>query len=260
MGQVPRLPLYLIIGDGRVSRHLAAYLSDRGALIWLWSRRQGFYSGSTHGPKFSEPPNLKDLAALADAVLLAIRDDAITDFAANELSDVKTSLVHFSGRLEIDGVFGFHPLCTLGWQILGRNEYPQIPFVTSESETLFRALFPRLTNPVYHIDADQKAQYHALCSLSGNLSQLLWIYARNMFEGSLSLPSDVLNLYMNKTVENVISKGANALTGPWVRGDHATIATHLSVLPAEAAKVYRAGLDLYNEFNKTQAAQLELKS
>jgi predicted short-subunit dehydrogenase-like oxidoreductase (DUF2520 family) len=88
-----------------------------------------------------------------------------------------------------------------------------------------------------------KAAYHAALSVASNYLVTLTDIARQLArQGGVdeALLSALLGPLMRGSLANALSMGTQqALTGPIVRGDAATVARHLAVLPPDLQPVYR---------------------
>lgn len=222
MRQVPADPHFLLVGDGRLARHLAHYLTLLGLPFDQWSRRQG------------PPSALRDYADRASHVLLAISDSALAAFVEDH-PDLHNCF-HFSGALTIAGATSVHPLMTFSHELYPLDVYKSIPFIC-EAESL-----PGFPNRSFALDPAMKPLYHALCVMSGNFTVLLWEKAFASF-ASLGLPREVLLPYLAQVATNLITAapGESVLTGPLARGDSTTIDKNLAALGGDPyADVYRA--------------------
>src|SRR5262245_49583021 len=160
---------YGFVGDGRVSRHWRHYFGSLGIPWSLWSRRRARVAGS------KGPATPARAFANCPVILLAVSDDAIAgvvdEFRSEGLGD--RSFVHFSGGRTVPGAFGVHPLMGFGPRLYAPPFYRGIPvFAEATAEhpdavARFQALFPALPNPCYALRTEDKAAYHALCSLAG---------------------------------------------------------------------------------------------
>lgn len=233
----------LLIGRGRLAHHLAhdwtqvfAQTPDSPRLT-RWDRSQ---------PTSQLIQKLKS----ASLVAVAISDSALAGFIQqHQPHNPKAIWIHFSGALEVAGAQSFHPLMTFGPELYDDSEYRRIPFITThesrEHSTDDYTPFEwpaelQLPNPLYQISAAQKAQYHALCVLSGNFSSLLWEKAQTEFE-KMGLDPKVLKPYAEKCLDNIFKHRALALTGPLVRGDFVTQEKNLAALACDPYQnVYRA--------------------
>jgi predicted short-subunit dehydrogenase-like oxidoreductase (DUF2520 family) len=208
----------LLVGNGRLSRHLQHYFDLEGIRWRLWARamRQPL-EGTLDG---------------ARAVLLLISDDAIEGFLARHVDPAGPPWIHCSGCLVTPLATGVHPLMSFGDELYEPDRYRRIPFVCDRGAAPFAALFPRLSNPHFEIDPAQRPLYHALCAMAGNFTTLLWQHAFATFEGRLSLPRSVLYPYLEQVASNLV-RSASPLTGPLARGDHRTIERHLEALEGD---------------------------
>ncbi len=220
-------PSYGLVGRGRVASHMAHYLELEGQQVTRWRR------GFQHPPAES----LSD----TDIILLAISDNALDGFIADNPALRDRPLVHFSGSRVVNGAHGLHPLMTFGPEVYDLEFYRSIPFVEERGDLGFKDLFPHLRNPSWAIDPDDKPLYHALCVLAGNFTTILWAKAMEEFESRLGLPRDVLRPYLERTAVNTLDQGREALTGSLARGDRETIARDLEGLDGdEFREVYLA--------------------
>ncbi|MBF0547033.1 MAG: DUF2520 domain-containing protein [Candidatus Riflebacteria bacterium] len=233
---------YGIVGSGRVSRHFAKYFQLLGLDFTTISGR-GVARAEIEA-KFAE----------CDVLLVLISDDQISDFIEKNLhSFPKSTLVHFSGCLSIEGVQGAHPLMTFSNEIYDLDTFSRIPFVCEKGKSRFEDLFPNLKNPVYYIDSEMKPFYHALCVMAGNFTSILWQKLFRDFEEKLRIPPEAAFLYLQKVVENLVGNFREALTGPFARGDYKVIEKNLKSLQNdEFQKIYLAFAGLFenNRENK----------
>jgi predicted short-subunit dehydrogenase-like oxidoreductase (DUF2520 family) len=226
-------PTYGLIGRGRVATHMARYLEFEALPFVNWHR------------EMLSPPEAA--LASADTILLAISDGAIRPFLADHPELRHRPVVHFSGSLVIDGAHGLHPLMTFGPDLYDLETYRSIPFIEEKSGASFRELFPRLDNPSWPLEPDDKALYHALCVLAGNFTTLLWAKAFEDFERRLGLPPEALLPFMAQTCRNTSTTGRMALTGPLARGDMETVKRDLQALEGDPyARVYRAFAEIFD--------------
>lgn len=235
MRQVPPLAPapFGIVGDGRVARHFSHYFTLLGLQALTWSRRS------------STGPPVEALAGCG-TVLLLIRDAAIVPFleAWPELRSHR--LVHCAGSLVVPGVACAHPLMTFGPRLYDRETYRSIPFVLDADSCPFEELLPGLPNASCTIPADERAYYHALCVMAGNFTALLWRHLFAQFEDRLRIPAAAAHPFLAQTAANLAADPSQALTGPLVRGDAATIAANLDALDGDAFQdVYAAFVRVY---------------
>lgn len=242
MRQVPANSSFLLIGNGRLARHLAHYFELEAIPFSVWSRND------SSPPVVAGP--LASSAALPQLaprhILLAINDSAIEPFIREHRLDElgsQTRVVHFSGALVTPLAASAHPLMTFGERLYDLPTYRAIPFVVEAGRVDFSELLPGLKNPFFALNAELKPLYHALAVASGNFTVLLWEKVFADFEEKLGLPREVLRPYLAQTAKNLgqVEKGDSVLTGPLVRGDVATLAKHLTALKGDSlALIYQA--------------------
>jgi len=208
---------YALLGSGKVARHVQQYLRFLNLPFRTWTRSEGSVS-------------LQTTVQSASHVLFAVSDGAIANLAQDWLSSGKT-LVHFSGALNIPGLHAAHPLMTFGSKLEERAWYEKIPFVLDTGDTL-ADLLPGLPNPFCTLPPEQRALYHALCTLAGNFSSLLWRQIGDRFEQNLGMPRALLTPFLQQCAVNSAAP-TSQLTGPVVRGDWGTVKKHLSTLNSD---------------------------
>lgn len=217
---------YLFVGNGRLSKHLQYYFRELHLPFLVWSRAEGI-------------SELYDRMELATHILLPISDQAIADFYKAHLENSSKTVVHFSGAFEFEGVHCAHPLMTFGYDLYEPDFYRGIPFITSSSLP-FDQLLPGVPNSFYRINPKDKAYYHSLCVLGGNLTSLLVSKMRAGMK-ELGLPDEISKLYVEKSVENVYENPDRFFTGPLARKDFPTVLRNLSALKDDPyQKVYQS--------------------
>jgi hypothetical protein len=232
MKQVPK---YLLIGNGRVARHMAQYFHLLKFPFMTWQRNQS-------------QTDLHELLQQATHVLLLINDNAIQDFADKNLQTHNGVHIHFSGSLVSANVYGAHPLQTFNNAYYTLEEYQSIPFILDDNAPELADLLPGLNNSYARLNPENKTRYHALCVLSGNFSCLLWQKLFNDLEGKLNIPKQMAFEYLRQQTQNLITDSANALTGPLVRNDRETIDKHLAVLSNDEFKeIYESFVNCYDK-------------
>jgi predicted short-subunit dehydrogenase-like oxidoreductase (DUF2520 family) len=216
---------YLLVGNGRLSKHLQHYF-DLESISWrVWER-------SSSAP-------VEEAVEGARAVLLLISDDALDGFLERHADPDGPPWIHCSGSVVTPLASGAHPLMSFSDELYDLETYRRIPFVCSRGGEPFATLFPDLVNPHFIIEAEHMPVYHALCTMAGNFTTLLWTKAFEEFE-RLLLPREILYPYLERVAAN-LEGSPSPLTGPLARGDRNTMNRHLEVLGGDAyGDVYRA--------------------
>jgi predicted short-subunit dehydrogenase-like oxidoreductase (DUF2520 family) len=230
-----QVPHYLLIGNGRVSRHFQHYFSSLPVTYSVWQRQQPI-------------AELHQLLENATHILLLINDSAIEAFIQQHLSHVAQLIIHFSGSVVTQYAYGAHPLMTFSHHLYDLNHYSAIPFIVDHDAPDFAALLPGLPNPHVRLHTSLKPKYHALCVLSGNFSCLLWQKLFSTFEKEFNIPENIAHLYLSQQTQNLLTHSASALTGPLVRGDQQTLAKNRAALTNDPFQaVYESFITCYKK-------------
>lgn len=219
-------PHFLIIGSGRLARHLKHYFQLLDFKYSDWDRTQDAQVLSC---------NLDN----ASHVLLAVSDSAIANVYQKHFDGFDRTVVHFSGALIVPGTIAAHPLMTFGEKLYSLEFYQKIHFSLTGANQLTQAL-PGLQNSFSILSSEQKPLYHALCVMGGNFTTLL---VQKMLAGfnEMNLPSEAANEYMQRILENVFENPQQALTGPLARRDRGTIEKNIAALGRDPyQKIYSA--------------------
>ncbi len=235
--QVPTT-YYLIIGRGRLARHMCRYFELKNIPFLQWSRADA-------------PEDLIKFLNVSKLVFLAISDDTIENFITkHKLSADNT--VHFSGALSTPRALQLHPLMTFSEQLYDLQTYESFAFVSPQDTPALSLLIPELSNKQYFIPPGSEALYHALCVLSGNGTTLLWQTVFEQFTQRFSIPQEALWPYLEQIVYNLQKNSSTALTGPWVRNDQGTISKNtLALQNTSLANLYKSFSDTF----KSQQAE-----
>lgn len=216
---------YALLGSGRLAYHLQYYLKQLELPFKIWSRN-GNPAFNSEQDRDGGLRLLKTLRGTSH-VLLAVKDEAIADVLLKIQAD--QIAVHFSGALRIEGAVCAHPLMTFGEQQETLEWYRRIPFVVDEGQ-VFSEILPGLPNVHVAVAPERRMLYHALCSLAGNSTYLLWQAIGREFKEALQLSPEVLTPFLHQVVENAARGGPLNFTGPVARGDWRVVRAHLDAL------------------------------
>ncbi len=247
----------LVVGAGPVGHALAAGLSEAGFQLRHWSRARG--------PLFEEQDGRPRQAP--DIVLLAVRDEAIPQAARyileHQAAGPDSVLLHCAGALppaevfqaelgRVRGVGMLHPLHSFvtGEEVVAQKTLRGVVFAIS-GDTAGRdaaeLLCQALGGVALPLSPEQQAAYHAAAVLAaGHVAALLDVASHVLANIGLHRPDaeKALAALTRSVVDNIERVGLPAaLTGPFARGDGATVARHLvglAGISAEAEAVYRA--------------------
>jgi predicted short-subunit dehydrogenase-like oxidoreductase (DUF2520 family) len=249
-----------LIGPGRAGVGLALALAQAGYSVRLHGRNKKNIPAPialTVGDGRKPPPWIGDV----DIVILTVRDDAITPLAqslatARAITE-RHVLLHLSGvqgqealgpLVTTRAALGsFHPLQTIvepeltparlkgAWAAV-----EGMPGAVEAGEQIAKDLGMR----PFRIATKSKAIYHAGAVFASNYLVVVEAIAQRLLRHAGLSDADAwaaLRPLVEGTFENLSRlEPREALTGPVVRGDTATIVRHLESLAIDDAKLYRA--------------------
>ncbi|MDR1393265.1 MAG: pantoate--beta-alanine ligase [Bifidobacteriaceae bacterium] len=241
-----------IIGFGRVGGAFAGALIQAGHPIVAVTARSPA-SRERAGlilPKL-DPVSPSRLAKQADLVFLTVPDDQIKDLAES------LAKVWRPGQIVVHaaGVYGWevlepvsraggialavHPVMTFTGTSLDVARLRGTPCAIDAAPgmaPLAAALALELGGQPFVVSSEHRPAYHAaLAHAANHLVTLICQAAEVLRASGVDSPAEVLGPLTRAALENALSSGAGALTGPAARGDDATLAAHLASLVSYAA-------------------------
>lgn len=245
---------YLIIGNGRLARHLSFYFSSLGIKYQIWARNK------------NTPAELLAFSKTATRILLAISDKAVDSFILSYPHIPQNKWVHLSGALSLPGIYSAHPLGSFGEKLNPIKWYSEIFFIVEKQVGLkkisFSALLPGLPNPSAEISNHDKPYYHSLCVMSNNFSTILFQKLFAGLEQDLNIPKKAAYGYLKQTVFN-LEHSQNPLTGPLARQDWGTIEKNKQALQHRQDKfadIYQSFIDLSQNINVNKIGKIHENS
>ncbi len=199
---------FSILGRGRAGRALAAAWGPRVRLL----------------PHTARPEGL---------VLLAVPDRAVAEVAAA----FPGRCLHLSGSLHLEGVPCAHPLTSFDGEA---HDWSGTPLALSgDVPEVVRRAFGDLGFAAFDLPADLKPLYHAAAVLTSGHAATLWLGAEALLrERGVMLPGRGLWPLAEATLHNLERQGAAGRTGPFVRGDEATIGRDAAALPEAWRQIF----------------------
>jgi len=250
-----------IIGPGRAGVGLALALARAGYLVRLYGRRKRAIPDPlelTVGAADAAPTPA--WLAQAGVVILAVRDDAIRPLAeALARGGVRPEhvVLHLSGAQGQEALAplvpsraalgSLHPLQTISdperapERLKGAWAAVEgMPRALDAAERIARALGMR----PFRLTGKAKAIYHAGAVFASNYFVVVEAVAQRLLRHAGLSDAEAwqaLRPLVEGTLENLLhQQPTDALTGPVVRGDDATIRRHLESLTKDDALLYRA--------------------
>lgn len=240
-----------ILGAGRVARALALALAPHSAHpLLLWARDPARYAGGVES--FAKVALTGDLAALTarcDCLIFAVADDALGEMVerlAVQGLGQRPFLFHVSSRCGVapltplaqasSGLAAIHPVMTFTGDSaleLSRMAGARFAITASDDAALgaARAVVAVLGGVAIEIAEDRRALYHAaLCHGANHLVTLMAGAFAGLTSAGVAEPAALLAPLVRAALDNSLSHGFAALSGPLLRGDRQTIAQHVQAL------------------------------
>lgn len=231
-----------MIGAGNVGFHLGKKLHKVGAdVVQVFSRTKAKAEHLAFKINAEPITQLKKLTTDADLYILAVKDDAILSIAKKlSKTAIKNKLVvHTSGGTNTADMgeylihFGsFYPLQT--FSIAKKPNWKTIPICVDanakKSKKFLLKLAKKITPKVYEINDEQRAILHVAAVFVNNFSNHLFHIGATICEKE-KLSFDILKPLIQETVDKLATGSPVEMqTGPALRNDKKTIATHLNYL------------------------------
>ncbi len=255
----------VVLGAGRVGATVARFLSDAGILVPAVTTR-AVASAEVAALRTGSPAGTDNAvaAAMGGIVLVTVNDDAIASVVADAAEKGAfrpgQTVVHMSGALPLAvlepaaragaNVGCIHPLQSFAtFEDASRLIRGSTFGVTSGpgAGEVLEALVGVLGGRSVTVGDGDKAIYHAAAVVASNyLVAIEDLAAQLLVQAGFDQDSAVraLQPLVSGTAENIRTLGTTAaLTGPIVRGDVATVRSHieaLSALSGDELQLYRA--------------------
>ena len=248
-----------VIGTGRVARALAFALGP-GVALWGRSAEALAAGCAATGARTASGP--ETLLAESDIVLIAVADDALPAIVARLAAQPcphRPLVAHVSGasgigvlaRLRAAGAHtaAIHPAMTFTGDApgeAGRMAGARFAITGADvvAEAAAAALVGRLGGIAVPVAEAHRALYHAALSHAANHLVTLLAGASTALAGAgVADPAALLAPLVRAALENSLTHGFDALSGPVLRGDRATVAAHVAALAQACPPVlpaYRA--------------------
>lgn len=271
MTQASRFERIGILGTGRVARALALGLapwSARPLMVWGRSTDRVRALGG------EAAPDMARLAQTCDVIALAVSDDALDGVAAQLAARWPQNgagfVFHVSGR---SGLSPLEPLAQRGAQTAAIH--PVMTFTGDAAAELRRMAGARFAVTAAHPDAAatahrlvaalggvavdvadaQRPLYHAaLCHAANHLVTLMAGSMEALERAGVADGAALLAPLVRAALENSLTMGFGALSGPLLRADSATIEGHLAAMERDCPDLlgtYRAmGADTLDRLEK----------
>ena len=230
-----------IIGSGNVAQQLAPALKRCGCTIFeIFGRNEakGKALAKKVNAKFTN--RLSEISDTGGVLIIAVKDDAITE-VIKKLPNLKNTLViHTSGATDISVLKKFRNAGVL-WQVQTiqartKVDFRKVPLViegsNKESEKKLKQIANKLSARVYVFNSQQRRVLHLSAVWSNNFVNHLCHLAEQLLKKH-KLPYEILGPLILSTAESALKNPGQSQTGPAKRKDMASIKKHLVLLNKE---------------------------
>ena len=227
----------VIIGSGNVATCFAkAFVSKGISIVAVYSRNLNHAQLLADAVGGVATNNFNKLPAGADLYLIAVSDNIIE--SVSKQLKVTGLVVHTSGCTAMDALINNKRYGVFyGLQTFNKNtstDLSHVPFLIEASnindEKLLWQFASNISTNVQVANTKQRQALHVAAVFVNNFSNHLFAIAKQLLEQH-QLSFDLLKPIMLQTVKNAVTHNPiDVQTGPVVRNDTDTIATHLEVL------------------------------
>jgi len=252
-----------LVGAGRAGTAMAAALARAGHRVVAASAVSEAsltrVAASLPGVPVVQP---EQVVERADLVLLTVPDDVlgglVAGLAATDVPMEGRLMAHASGR---HGLAVLDPVVARG--ALPLALHPAMTFTGRREDVAkmagisFGVTAPAVLRPVAEvlvvemggepvfIDEDKRGLYHAALASGANHLVTLVVQSSDMLRAAgVADPARMLGPLLGTALDNALSLGDAALTGPVSRGDAETVAAHVAAIKAAAPEALGAYLAL----------------
>jgi predicted short-subunit dehydrogenase-like oxidoreductase (DUF2520 family) len=250
-------PVITILGAGRIAWHLGRRLRSKGLPVTQVVSRTVERARTTAealGATYTD--KIADIDPATEWLIVAVKDDAIDDVAAEASAVVPHALVtHTSGAtpgtvlapfFKRHGVF--YPLQTFSLE--RQPVWSKIPFcidaVAPDDLLMLRKTAKIIGNLVYQVNDEQRAMLHVAAVFANNFTNHCFALADQILQQA-ELPMEMLHPLMEETLAKALTGSpANMQTGPAIRGDMDTMNRHIALLKQDPKLV-----ELYQKLSES---------
>lgn len=229
----------VFIGSGNMASYFAPGLQAAGHdVVQIYSRKLLHAQFLAEKTGSLATDKLNELIPDADAYILAIKDDALEEVAAQLHFPGKVA-IHCAGALPLDVLQPVSEHRAVIWSLYSvkANNLPksdQVPLIvegaTPEAVKIAEQLAYSLSANVLLTDFTQRKVLHLNAVFANNFTNHLLTIAQRMCEEH-ELPFSILHPIIRQTIDQVGHiNPSDSQTGPAIREDKSTLAEHLKLL------------------------------
>jgi predicted short-subunit dehydrogenase-like oxidoreductase (DUF2520 family) len=231
-----------IIGSGNVATHLAAAFKNAGhRIVQVYSRNMQNAALLAYHVGAEPIDDLNQINAETDIFIISVKDDVITSIA-KILSKHQKLIVHTSGATDLSSLLAFTSKAGVFYPLQTLSKNKEVDFFTvplciegADEKTAkeLEELAQTVSNNVYRVNSDQRKILHLAAVFACNFPNYMYSIAQQLL-AKQNMEFDLLRPLILETAQKVQDHlPAEVQTGPAIRNDENTMATHLQMLNDE---------------------------
>ncbi|MBD3750241.1 MAG: DUF2520 domain-containing protein [Sphingobacteriales bacterium] len=229
-----------ILGSGNVATHLGKALIKAGhPVMQVWSRNHNHAIDLALEIGANSIPEIKNIKAHIDVVIVAVTDDAIAKVASQIPEQENRLILHTSGstNLEVlssrfENVGVLYPL-----QTFSKNsdlDFSLIPLCLEANNDWamqqLECLAKQLSNQVQRVNSDARAMLHVAAVFACNFTNFFYCIAQQLTD-AVQLDFSLLHPLIQETTDKaMLNNPVDVQTGPARRDDKQTMQKHSDLL------------------------------
>lgn len=229
----------VIIGGGNVAQHLIRQVTGAGhKLVQIFNRTLSAINHTSSDSEAIKTDNILQLTQEADIYIVCVKDAAI-ELLAKDISLTDKLIVHTAGTTSMHKLKGcstqygiFYPL-----QSFSKNlevNFKEIPIIieanNDEATSKLDSFAKSISDKVIYLNEAQRIPIHISGVFVNNFVNHLFSLT-DAYLKSQQLEFELLKPLIHQTIEKLkFGNPAEMQTGPAMRGDKATIESHLTIL------------------------------
>ena len=198
--------------------------------------------------------DISEAAQGVDLVLLTVPDHSVAHTASCIRRNDSAVITHVAGSLTLTPIDGHkrrascHPLLSLPNPSIGGTRLLDEAWFAVAGDPIAVEIVQAFGGRSFQVPDEKRVLYHATACVAANHLVVLLAQVQRLCE-IVDLPFEAFEDLIQGTLDSVIEIGPKgSLTGPAVRGDFATIQSHLDALPESETNLYRSLTEAAQEF------------
>ena len=228
-----------LIGSGNVATHLGAAFKNAGHhIVQVFSRNADHAALLAYHLKADAISNFNDISPETDLFVISVKDDVIEE-VASALSVHHKPLVHTSGATPLASLQKYSDRAGVFYPLQTFSKTKEVNFKTvpvcieaadQHLEEMLKQLASSISNSVHVVDSEQRKVLHLAAVFACNFPNYLY-HASQQLLAQHQLDFDLLRPLIKETADKVQEHMPDQVqTGPAIRNDERTMASHLALL------------------------------